>query len=413
VKLDHGRLSTALAGLRKLEPGARAFYYYDLDELEQRGRRFVKAFAGTKPLAAYALKANALPAALEVLRDCGLGAEAGSLGELEIARACGFEAKQRVLNGNGRTPEEAQWAATHGLHSINADHVGELDLLEREAAAAGTTTRVALRVNPGIATPGHAYVATGHDDAKFGVSPDEAPAALGARERWPHLCVDGLHVHVGSQIMDLDPMKRSVEAAVMLAAESARRGAAVRLLNLGGGFGLDYEGVSEFPLEAYGAWLAERFAGQPYEIVLEPGRWLVGPIGALIAEVLWEKRRNGRRFVVLAAGMNDLIRPALYGARHRIVPLAPRAGEPSPAMVTGPVCESADVFAPDVSLPPLEIGDLVAVMDAGAYGATMASTYNGRYRLAELALRAGKTVRVRAGEQAEDLLAARSNDVVG
>jgi diaminopimelate decarboxylase len=410
---DGPRIGRALEALRGLEPGARAFYLYDLDALDRRAARFGAAFAPIAPLAAYALKANTLPAALEVLRDRGLGAEGGSLGELETARAVGFEAARRVLNGNGRTPEEARWAATHGVHSINADHVGELDLLEREASAAGTTVRVALRVNPGVATNGHPHVATGHDEAKFGVAPAEALEALAARARWPHVRLDGLHVHVGSQILDVAPIQRGIEAALALADEAAGRGAPLGFLNLGGGFGVDYTGADEFPLEAHASWLASRVSGRSLEWVLEPGRWLVAPIGALIAEVLWVKRRNGRRFVVLAAGMNDLIRPALYGARHRIVALSPRAGATSPAIVTGPVCESADVFDGEALLPPLETGDLVAILDAGAYGATMASNYNGRLRLAELAMRGGEIRRVRAGERVEDLTSGRCEDSIG
>jgi diaminopimelate decarboxylase len=404
-------LDGALEALRALEPPARACWIYDLDAFSKRARRFLDAFAPLHPTAAFAMKSNSLPALLEVARDQGLGAEAGSLGELELARALGFPAARRVLNGNGRSDEEADWVARHGVHSVNADHTGELDVLERAAAKSGGTLRVALRVNPSIDAGGHPYVATGGEDAKFGVSPADALAAWQDRARWPHLRLDGVHLHIGSQVLDSAALQRGAETALELVDESARRGAVLELVNLGGGFGVDYSGGGgEFPLERYAAWLAERVRGRKIDWVLEPGRWLTAPVGALLAEVRAVKKRGAQRFVVLAAGMNDLIRPALYGAKHRIVPLRPRVGPASPAVVVGPVCESADVFASGLELPPLEPGDPVAILDAGAYGAAMSSNYNGRGRLAELTASGGNLVRARAGEGPEALLARRTSD---
>jgi diaminopimelate decarboxylase len=396
-------LVRVLPALRSLEPEARACWCYDLDALDARARRFVAAFRAIDPLVAFALKANALPALLARASAAGLAAESGSTGELELARRAGFESARRVLNGNGRTPEEAAWAAREGVALVNADHAGELDLLEREAARTARTLRVALRVNPGIATPGHRYIATGGEDAKFGMSAAEALEAWSARARWPHLSVDGVHFHIGSQLVDLALLERELEFALELAAEAAHRGSPLALVNLGGGFGVDYGSGAEFPLEAWGARLGERVRALGFEWVLEPGRWMVAPVGVLLAEVLWIKRRAGRRFVVLAAGMNDLLRPALYHAVHRIVPVTPRAGAPERATVVGPVCESADVFVEDIELPPLEAGDVVALLDAGAYGAVMSSNYNGRGRLAEVVASEGRLVRARAGETPEDL----------
>ncbi len=396
-------LDRALAALRRREPGAPACWVYDLDQVGARAERFRDAFALRGVRVGYALKANALPAILRRMRAAGLAAEAGSLGELVAARAAGFPAGERILNGNGRSAPEAEFAAREGVHSVNADHVAELDLLQAHAARAGATVRVALRVNPGIATDGHAYVATGHEEAKFGVAPGEALEVWGARARWPSLRLDGVHLHVGSQLLDPGPLERAADTARELAAEAARRGAPLGLVNLGGGFGVDYSGGgAEFPLDGYARRFAARAGTPAVEWVMEPGRWMVAPAGVLLAEVLWVKHRAGpsgaRRFVVIAAGMNDLLRPALYGARHRIVPVRPRAGEETPATVVGPVCESADVFERDVLLPPLERGDLVAILDAGAYGAVMSSNYNGRGRLAELTVSGGRLHRARAGE---------------
>jgi diaminopimelate decarboxylase len=409
-------LDRAFAALRKLDPDAHACWVYDLDAFETRARRFRAAFAPLAPLAAMALKSNALPSLLDRARAAGLGAEAGSLGELEMARAAGFPAKECVLNGNGRTREEAEWAAREGVHSVNADSIEELALLDDVAARAGRKLRVALRVNPGIETPGHRYVATGGEEAKFGVEAGEALAAWEGRARWPHLRLDGVHLHVGSQLQATGPLEEAAGVALALAEESARRGAPLSLVNLGGGLGVDYSGAgADFPLEAHATRLAARARGLSAEWVFEPGRWLTAPIGVLLAEVLWVKRRRpaggvSRRFVVLGAGMNDLIRPALYHAAHRIVPVVPRAGAAERACVVGPVCESADVFAADVPLPPLEPGDLVAILDAGAYGAAMSSNYNGRGRLAELVVSDGRLRRARAAEAPGDLVKRRTDD---
>jgi len=398
-------LDQVMSALHRRDPDAAACWVYDLDLVAARARRFHAAFAPLGVRAAYALKANALPAILAVVRGAGLAAEAGSLGELHAAARAGFPAAERILNGNGRTPQEAAFAAREGVHSVNADHVDELDLLEEHAARVGATVRVALRVNPGITTPGHAYVATGNDQAKFGVAPAEALEAWSARARWPHLRVDGVHLHVGSQLLESGPLLAAAETARGLADESARRGAPLGLVNLGGGFGVNYSGGgAEFPLESHAARLADLIGALRVEWVMEPGRWVVAPAGVLLAQVLWVKRRRGtrddtsRRFVVLAAGMNDLIRPALYHAPHRILPVRARPGDPEPATVVGPVCESADVFERDAMLPPLERGDLVALLDAGAYGSVMSSNYNGRGRLAEVTVRGGRPALARAAE---------------
>ncbi len=386
---DAAILARAHARLAARFPGTRAFWFYDLDAVAARARELVRALAPLEPRIAYALKANGLPAIARVLHECGLHADAGSLGELELARAAGFGALERTLSGNGRTPEEAAWAVGHGVAAVSADQPGELDLLEREAARADTRLRVALRVNPGIVAGGHWHIATGHSAAKFGMSARQALEAWAARARWPHLVIDGAHLHVGSQIMSSAPLIETARAAIELAAESARRGAPLTSLNLGGGFGVDYSGGEQaLDLAGFAAAVAALPGATAMQWCFEPGRWLVAAAGTLVSEVLWDKLRDDpegeRRFVVLAAGMNDLLRPALYGARHRIMPLAPRAGVRTSAEVVGPACESADSFASGELLPRLETGDLVALLDAGAYGEVMSSNYNGRGRLAEV-----------------------------
>ena len=387
------------AALARAGSATRAFWAYDLDTFTARAARLMRAMAPLEAQCAYALKANALPALLACAAAAGLAADAGSLGELEAAREAGFPADRRYLSGNGRTPEEAAWIAREGAAFVSADALEELELLEAEARRASAVLRVALRVNPGIPARTHPHIATGDYDAKFGITAEEAVTAFAGRSHWTSLSLEGLHVHVGSQILDVETPLAAARAALAIVGEATRCGATPGFIDVGGGFGIDYAGDGgEFPLEAFGRALAALPGARDVHWIVEPGRWLVAPVGVLVAEVLRVKQRNGRRIVVVAAGMNDLLRPALYGVTHRIVAVAPRPGPREPADVVGPVCESADTFARDWPLPPLEVGDLVAILDAGAYGAAMSSAYNGRPRLAELVVADGR-VRVDRSEQ--------------
>ena len=408
---DRELLTVAHARLAARHPGARAFWWLDLDAVRARAETLREAFAPLHPRMAYALKANGLPALVRVVRESGLHVDAGSLGELELARACGLDAAHRTLSGNGRTPEEADWVAQHGVAMVSADHPGELDLLQAAASRRDRIVRVALRVNPGIVAGGHPHIETGHRATKFGMSATEALEVWATRARWPHLGLDGLHVHVGSQLADAEPLLAAARAALELAEAASARGATIVSLNLGGGFAVDYTGggASFEPRRLAEAILALPGA-RDREWCFEPGRWLVAEAGLLVSEVLWDKHRvdaqGEMRFVVLAAGMNDLLRPALYGARHRLVVLAPREGACTPADVVGPVCESADRFLAGEPLPPLATGDLVALCDTGAYGSVMSSNYNGRSRLAELVKVDGEVVLARAPESPADRVAA-------
>jgi diaminopimelate decarboxylase len=317
-----------------------------------------------------------------------------------------------VLNGNGRTPEEAAWIAEHGIHSVNADHVAELDLLEAHASRGARPIRVALRVNPDIETHGHP---TSRPDTtrRSSASAQTRRSRPGRPARAGRTCASKACTCTSARNCSIP--RRSKAPPTSRARWRTKRphaGTPLAFVNMGGGFGVDYTGAAEFPLETYARRLADRAADLRLEWVLEPGRWIVASLGVLLAEVLWVKRRDGQRFVVLAAGMNDLIRPALYGARHRIVPLAPRPGARESATVVGPVCESSDQFSVDEQLPPLESGDVVAILDAGAYGAAMSSNYNGRGRLAEVVASGGTLRRARAGETAADLATRATSDTL-
>ena len=392
---DVAVLTRAHAALNARSPGSRAFWFHDLDAVRTRAARLQQALKPLRPRIHYALKANGLPALVQALREVRLGADAGSLGELELARTCGFPAGSRTLSGNGRTPEEAAWVARHGVEAVSADHPGELDLLEAEASRAGVRMRVALRVNPGVVAGGHRHIETGHAATKFGMAAREALDVWSSAARWPHLELDGVHVHVGSQVAGVEPFVACARVALDMVNACASTGHSIVSVNLGGGFAVDYAGDGrELDPAALASALGELPGAAHIEWCFEPGRWLVASAGTLVAEVLWDKRRADddglHRFVVLAAGMNDLLRPALYGARHRIVPLAPRAGESSNADVVGPVCESSDTFAREVTLPALERGDRVAILDVGAYGAVMSSHYNGRGSLPQVVHEGGR-----------------------
>jgi len=402
---DAATLARAHRALNAIAPGTRAFWLYDLDAIRERAEALKKHLKPLAPRLSYALKANGLPAIARVLREAGYGADAGSLGELELARACGFEAAARTLSGNGRTPEEAGWVARHGVEAVSADSLDELGLLEDVMAGAGTHGRVALRVNPGIVAGGHRGIETGHSATKFGMSARQALGAWRARARWPHLELDSIHVHVGSQVADPGAIIAAAKASLEVVAACAHDGHRLASVNLGGGFAVDYTGEGREPdLPAIASGIRALTGAARVRWCFEPGRWLVAHAGTLVAEVLWDKRRDDddaeHRFVVLAAGMNDLLRPALYGARHAIEPLSQHAGEPTPCDVVGPVCESSDRFAQGLPLPPLATGDLVAIRDVGAYGAVMSSNYNGRGRLAEVLLERGALRLARPAEGA-------------
>jgi diaminopimelate decarboxylase len=405
---DVALLARAHASLRARDASIRAFWFYDLDHVRARAMQLKHHLNTLRPRIHYALKANGLPALLRPLREAGLGADAGSLGELELARACGFPSGARTLSGNGRTPEEAAWIARHGVEAVSADLSDELHLLEKEVAAAHGRLSVSLRVNPGIVAGAHPHIETGHAATKFGMSRRQALEAWRSRAQWPHLDLDGVHVHVGSQVTDATPFVASARLSLELVGECAAFGHAIGTVNLGGGFAVDYDGSGhELDLASLASSLAALPGATNVRWCFEPGRSLVAAAGTLVAEVLWDKRRDDadgeRRFVVLAAGMNDLLRPALYGARHRIVTLEPRAGEATPADVVGPVCESSDRFASGVRLPPLATGDLVALLDAGAYGEVMSSGYNGRPRLPEVVHEGGRLMRAHALDANEEL----------
>ena len=381
-------------------------YLYGAGAIRDAYRGIDAAFAGYPHAIHYALKANSTLAVLRLLRSLGSRADANSLGEIEVARRAGFEPGEIVFTGVGKREDELEAAIALNVGTINAESAGELDRIGSLAAAQGRAARVALRVNPDIDAGSHPHISTGLAVNKFGVGRSEARAIYRDRRHTAGLRFVGVHVHIGSQITTLEPLRRAAHTLVSLALELREDGFRLEHLDLGGGLPVAYDGRPVITPGAYAAVVLPELQRSGLPVVLEPGRAIVGPAGALVARVVDVKRHpDGRRFAVLDAGMTELLRPALYGAFHRILPVSPRPGAEAPWDVVGPICESSDAFAHDRPLPPLEVGDLVALLDAGAYAAAMGSNYNRRLLPPEVLVDGGEWTVIRRRQTLDDMLA--------
>ena len=351
-------------------------YAYSAGAIRAAYRQLDDAF-GTRPHAIhYALKANSTLAIVRLLRALGSRVDANSMGEVDVALRCGFTPREVVFTGVGKSAGELERAVSLDFHAINVESVGELDRLDRLAAARGVKARVALRVNPDIDAQSHPHISTGLRDNKFGVPIALARDLVLDMARRPGLTPVGLHVHIGSQITTLAPLVKAAAEAAALGRELVGLGVPLEQLDFGGGLGISYDGSPVPDAADYVRALVEAADGSGLAMAIEPGRSIVGPAGVLLSTVVDVKHvPGGRRFVVLDSGMTELMRPALYGAFHRIEPVVRRAGAELTCDVVGPICESTDCFGRDRLLPPLEVGDLVAVRDVGAYGAVLGSTY--------------------------------------
>ncbi|HEY7448359.1 MAG TPA: diaminopimelate decarboxylase [Vicinamibacterales bacterium] len=380
-------------------------YVYSAAAIREAYRALDVAFASCPHTIHYALKANSTLAIVRLLRALGSHADANSGGEIEVALRAGFSPDQIVFTGVGKTRDELVRAVGLGLKAINVESAGELERIARIAAECRTRARVALRVNPDIDSETHPYIATGLKDSKFGVPIELAAGLFREMASRPSLHLTGIHLHLGSQIVTLEPLRRAAEAVVALARELCDAGIRLEYLDLGGGLGISYDEQPVPSAADYAAVVLPAVRNSGLAVVLEPGRRIVGAAGALVAAVVDTKQFPGsRRFVVLDAGMSELIRPALYGAFHRIVPVEPRPGPLAPCDLVGPVCESSDVFGRDRMMPPLEPGDLVALLDAGAYGSAMASNYLRRPLPPEVLVDEGRWRYARRRQTMEDML---------
>jgi diaminopimelate decarboxylase len=380
-------------------------YVYDLDAVAAAYRRVAAAFEPLGGRVLYAVKANANLALLSTLAGLGAGFDVVSGGELVRVLRAGGDPAACVFAGVGKTTEELALAVGHGV-TVHVESADELDALQEVAARLDRPASFAVRVNPDVEVDTHVNIQTGHDEAKFGVPVEVAHDLLGraARGGLPGLRPVGVHVHVGSQLPD--PAGMAAGARVGLEVLEAGRAAGLELdwLDVGGGLPVDYAGGSALRPELFAAALRPVVAGRNVRLAVEPGRGLVARAGALVTRVLYRKHRSAGRMLVVDTGMHHLLRPALYQAVHRVRPLraAPLAG---PTEVVGPICESTDVLATSADLPDLAPGELVAFLDAGAYGMTMASNYNGQPRPAEIVVAGGVARVARRRETWEELLA--------
>jgi diaminopimelate decarboxylase len=382
------------------------FYLYSAASLSARYRSFAEAFAPARPLICYAVKANSNQAVLRIFARLGAGADVVSEGELRRALAAGIPPQRIVFSGVGKTRAELDAALLAGIHQINVESIPELRRLSEVAAARGATARVAIRVNPDVDALTHAKIVTGKKENKFGIDLEDAGEAYRIAAELPGIEPVGLAMHIGSQLVDLAPFREAFARLAELVLELRNSGFAVQRLDLGGGLGIKYHNERPPKTSAYAALVREAFGALELDLAFEPGRVLVGPAGLLVARVIYVKEGVSRRFVILDGAMNDLIRPALYEAWHDIVPVRlPAPGAVlSPADVVGPICETADSFASGRDLPPLAEDDLVALSNAGAYGAVMSSTYNSRLLVPEVLASGARFAVIRARPSHEAML---------
>jgi diaminopimelate decarboxylase len=383
-------------------------YVYSGAMLRDRYRAIDSAFGAYPHRLHYALKANSTLALARMLRDLGSGADANSIWEIEIARRAGFQPADIVFTGVGKSPAELECAVPLGLKAINVESAGELARIEAIATRLGVTARVALRVNPDIDAKSHPHISTGLKVNKFGMPLDAVRESVVTIADRPSLQLVGLHIHIGSQITTLEPLTRAASLAVGLATElrAFPAGAHLEYLDLGGGLGISYDRRPVPSFEQYATALLGAVASSGLPIVLEPGRAIVGPAGALIARVIDLKPRDAdSEFAVLDAGMAQLMRPALYNAYHVVSAVVERSGPDKLYELVGPICESADVIARDRRLSALEVGDLVTIGDAGAYGSAMASNYNRHPLPAEVLVDEGRWRVIRRRQTIDDMTA--------
>jgi diaminopimelate decarboxylase len=384
-------------------------YVYSADQILERLHLFQEAFAGGDHLVCYAVKANSSLAILKLLADKGAGFDIVSGGELERVLVAAPEAIDRVVfSGVGKTSTEIDHALRAGILEFNVESEVELELLAVRARKLKTKARYALRVNPDVFAETHPYISTGLREHKFGIDIRRALQIYkrAAGNRW--LEAHGVSVHIGSQIRSADPFGAAMERVNKLVRQLSSAGIAISVVDAGGGLGIDYHDGrfgAATKLNEYASALHQALDGFTGRLLLEPGRFIVAQAGALVAHVLYVKRNGSKTFVIADAAMNDLIRPALYQAYHEIVPVRPRAGKSRAFDVVGPVCETGDFFARDRALKPLRQGDLIALLDAGAYGMAQSSNYNSRLRAAEVLVEGGAVRLIRRRETMADVLA--------
>jgi diaminopimelate decarboxylase len=386
------------------------FYCYASATIERHFTVFRDAVAGLgangDPLVAFAVKANPNLAVLATLARLGAGADVVSGGELARALAAGVPANRIVFSGVGKTRAELTAGIEAGILQFNVESEAEIDMLGAIAAQKNATVEIAIRINPAVDPKTHGKISTGGADAKFGIPWERLPAAFAQAAGYPNLRPVGLAAHIGSQLTDLGPVEDAIRKLGELARELEAAGHQIKRIDVGGGLGVPYQRDLPPPPSpaAYAAMVARATAGWPWRLMFEPGRMIVGNAGVLVSEVILTKEGASKHFIVVDAAMNDLLRPSLYGAWHDILAIRPKAAR-TVATVVGPICETGDTFADDREMEDVQAGDLVAFMTAGAYGATMASTYNSRPLVPEVMVKGAEWAIVSQRNQPAAMLA--------
>jgi len=380
------------------------FYLYSHNTLVRHFTVFNNAFEGIPHLVCYSAKANSNLALIRLFVNLGGGVDVVSGGELYRALKGGADARKIVFSGVGKREDEIEYALKTGILMFNVESSQELQAINEVAGRMGKRAPVAIRVNPDIDPKTHPYISTGLKQNKFGIDILRAPMAYRLASQLPNLEVVGIDCHIGSQLVEVDPIMEALRKLKRLVENLKKEGMQIRYLDLGGGLGITYEDEEPpHPVE-YAANILEEIRGFGCTLVLEPGRVIVGNAGILISKVLFIKENEEKRFVIVDAGMNDLIRPSYYGSYHQILPVKEEPREEIVADVVGPICESSDFLAKGRKIPRLNPGELIAVMSAGAYGFSMSTNYNSRPRVAEVLVRDDQMFVIRRREDYEDLV---------
>ena len=407
---SRGQLLCDAVSLEKLASNfGTPLYVYSGSAISDRFRTFDAAFGAAPHTVCYSVKANPNLSVLRMLGKMGSGFDIVSGGELErVVRADNKAAARVVFSGVGKTADEMDLALRRGILMFNVESEAEAETLAARAGKLKKRANVALRVNPDVFAETHPYISTGLHKHKFGVPIGEARRLYREMARSKYLNVAGISVHIGSQITSVDPFNAAMARLGELVEALRGDGHDIRYIDAGGGLGIHYTGGerAEFAsvAEKYAAALTGPLASLGVHLLLEPGRAIIGPCGVLLTRVIYRKRNEDKRFVVVDAGMNDLIRPALYSAHHDIVPVRMKSKAREKVDVVGPICETGDFFARDRELPAVESGELVAILDAGAYGMAISSNYNSRGRAAEVLVEGKKVKLIRRRETTKDLM---------
>jgi len=376
-------------------------YIYDFDYITNRYTTLKDAFAGKKSLINYAVKANSNLSVISHLAKLGAGADCVSIGEVKRALQAGVDKYKIIFSGVGKRDDEIKAALEYDILLINLESEAEMKRVEMIAKELDKEARISIRVNPNIDPQTHPYISTGLHENKFGVEIDMAKRMYIYANKSTHLNPIGIHFHIGSQLTKISPIKESAKIVADLVRSLKAIKIDIKFFDVGGGIGVVYDDEVTIAAETYTQAIFDATKGLDVTLLCEPGRYMVANAGAFFTKVLYEKVNDGKRFVIVDGAMNDLLRPSLYNAYHKIEAVLVE-GEKTEADVVGPVCESGDFFGKNVPLPPLEHNDLVVVHSAGAYGFTMASNYNTRGKSAEVALEAGEDRLIRARETYED-----------